>query len=107
MKFRNDISFLRALSVLMVMLFHFQVPFFNGGFIGVDCKSSAKSGHRHDFFKNRYGACYLDVFNVVKKKRNINGLYMLDNNHYTKFGADQIVEYLAENYFSKIDILNR
>lgn len=36
MKFRNDINFLRALSVLVVMLFHFQVPFFGGGFIGVD-----------------------------------------------------------------------
>ncbi|MGC4129290.1 MAG: acyltransferase family protein [Bergeyella sp.] len=36
MKFRNDISFLRALSVLVVMFFHFQVPYFSGGFIGVD-----------------------------------------------------------------------
>lgn len=36
MKFRTDISFLRALSVLMVMLFHFQIPGVPGGFIGVD-----------------------------------------------------------------------
>ncbi|MDP9956826.1 peptidoglycan/LPS O-acetylase OafA/YrhL [Epilithonimonas hungarica] len=36
MKFRTDISFLRAVSVLIVMLFHFQVKPFDGGFIGVD-----------------------------------------------------------------------
>lgn len=36
MKFRTDISFLRAISVLIVMLFHFQVKPFSGGFIGVD-----------------------------------------------------------------------
>jgi len=36
MKFRNDISFLRALSVIAVLLYHFKFTFFNGGFIGVD-----------------------------------------------------------------------
>ncbi len=36
MKFRTDISFLRAISVLMVMFFHFQITGFSGGFIGVD-----------------------------------------------------------------------
>jgi len=36
MKFRTDISFLRAVSVLLVMLFHFDVKLFSGGFIGVD-----------------------------------------------------------------------
>lgn len=36
MNFRTDISFLRAVSVLVVMLFHFQVKPFSGGYIGVD-----------------------------------------------------------------------
>lgn len=36
MKFRNDISFLRALSVVAVLLYHFKFSFFRGGFIGVD-----------------------------------------------------------------------
>lgn len=36
MKFRTDISFLRALAVVIVMLFHFGVFGFEGGFIGVD-----------------------------------------------------------------------
>lgn len=36
MQFRTDISFLRALSVLIVLFFHFQVPGFSGGFLGVD-----------------------------------------------------------------------
>lgn len=36
MQFRTDISFLRAISVLMVMLYHFNVVGFSGGFIGVD-----------------------------------------------------------------------
>ncbi|WP_164463078.1 acyltransferase family protein [Chryseobacterium joostei] len=36
MKFRNDISFLRAVSVISVLLYHFKFSFFKGGFIGVD-----------------------------------------------------------------------
>ena len=35
-KFRYDINALRALSVLIVMLFHFFPNFFPGGFVGVD-----------------------------------------------------------------------
>ncbi|MGZ9675087.1 acyltransferase family protein [Flavobacterium sp. GNP001] len=34
--FRYDIGLLRALSVLVVVFYHFKVPFFSGGFIGVD-----------------------------------------------------------------------
>ncbi len=35
-KFRYDINFLRAIAVSGVVLFHFNVPYFNGGFSGVD-----------------------------------------------------------------------
>src|SRR5690606_24727960 len=36
MNFRSDINGLRAFAVLFVVLFHFDVPGFRGGFIGVD-----------------------------------------------------------------------
>ena len=36
MNFRYDIGFLRAIAVLAVVFFHFQIPYFSGGFIGVD-----------------------------------------------------------------------
>lgn len=36
MKFRNDIGALRALAVLAVIFYHFKVPYFDGGFSGVD-----------------------------------------------------------------------
>lgn len=36
MKFRYDIGLLRALAVLSVLLYHYKVPFFGGGFAGVD-----------------------------------------------------------------------
>jgi peptidoglycan/LPS O-acetylase OafA/YrhL len=36
MNFRNDINSLRAVAVLAVVLFHFQIPGFSGGFVGVD-----------------------------------------------------------------------
>jgi peptidoglycan/LPS O-acetylase OafA/YrhL len=34
--FRYDINALRAFAVIAVVLFHFKVPFMNGGFVGVD-----------------------------------------------------------------------
>jgi peptidoglycan/LPS O-acetylase OafA/YrhL len=36
MGFRYDIGILRAIAVIAVVLFHFQTPYFQGGFIGVD-----------------------------------------------------------------------
>lgn len=36
MTFRFDINALRAISILAVIFYHFKVPFFTGGFIGVD-----------------------------------------------------------------------
>ncbi|WP_405330821.1 acyltransferase family protein [Leeuwenhoekiella sp. LLG6367-2.1] len=36
MQFRYDINVLRAIAVIGVVLFHFHVPFFDGGFAGVD-----------------------------------------------------------------------
>lgn len=35
-KFRSDINALRALAVISVVLYHFQVPLFASGYIGVD-----------------------------------------------------------------------
>ena len=35
-KYIKEIDSLRAIAVLAVLLFHFKVPYFNGGFIGVD-----------------------------------------------------------------------
>jgi len=34
--FRNDLNALRAVAVMAVILFHYNVPLFNGGFSGVD-----------------------------------------------------------------------
>ncbi|MBT9264030.1 acyltransferase [Pseudomonas sp. MG-9] len=36
MQFRTNINALRALAVLAVVLFHFRIPGFEGGFVGVD-----------------------------------------------------------------------
>ena len=34
--YRRDIDSLRAVSVLFVILFHFKLPYFEGGYLGVD-----------------------------------------------------------------------
>ena len=34
--YRRDIDTLRAISVLFVIFFHLKIPFFEGGFLGVD-----------------------------------------------------------------------
>ncbi|MBC5790633.1 acyltransferase family protein [Providencia sp. JUb39] len=36
LKFRKDINGLRALAVISVVLYHFNIPLFSGGFAGVD-----------------------------------------------------------------------
>ncbi len=36
LKYRHDIDGLRAIAVLSVMFFHLGIPYFNGGFVGVD-----------------------------------------------------------------------
>lgn len=36
LNFRKDINGLRAIAVIFVVLYHFKVPFFSGGFVGVD-----------------------------------------------------------------------
>ena len=36
MGYRLDIQLLRALAVILVVLFHLEVPFFGKGFLGVD-----------------------------------------------------------------------
>jgi peptidoglycan/LPS O-acetylase OafA/YrhL len=36
MKFRSDINGVRAIAVLIVVFYHFSVPHFAGGFVGVD-----------------------------------------------------------------------
>lgn len=35
-EFRYDINFLRALAVMTVVLFHYNIPLFSAGFVGVD-----------------------------------------------------------------------
>lgn len=48
MKFRYDINALRALAVASVILFHYKVDYFPGGYVGVDVFRDLRLSH--DFY---------------------------------------------------------
>lgn len=67
MEIRQDIQFLRGLAVLTVVLFHFQVHFFQNGFLGVDIffvisgflmAKLYDKGTIFDFYKRRLDRLY-------------------------------------------------
>lgn len=69
LSFRSDINFLRAIAVLLVILYHLNIKFFNGGWLGVDIfffisgylitnkilnSIQSNSFSFYNFFKNRF-----------------------------------------------------
>jgi peptidoglycan/LPS O-acetylase OafA/YrhL len=106
--FRHDINALRAFSIIVVVLYHFRVPGFSGGFIGVDVffvisgflmtkliveKLDSKKFSLLDFYKRRIKrlvpALYfmLGFFLVCFK-------FLMMADDFTKFSADSLSSYL-------------
>ena len=58
-QFRDDIQGLRAIAVLAVILYYFQVSFFKGGFVGVD------------IFFVISGYLFLNLSSLIQNKKNL------------------------------------
>ncbi|AKX46879.1 hypothetical protein AKN94_05545 [Thiopseudomonas alkaliphila] len=118
-KFRTDINGLRAIAVLSVLLFHFNVPGFSGGFIGVDVffvisgflmtgiivKGLAKSKFNFIGFYLARARRIIPALLILSMLLLIFGWFYLSVNDYQRLAKeiDRAVLFLSNNYFySKI-----
>lgn len=70
MKFRNDISFLRAFSVIAVLLYHYNIQFFQGGFVGVDIFFVISGYLMTKIILDGYTSLSFSYLNFLKKRIN-------------------------------------
>ncbi|WP_422462359.1 acyltransferase family protein [Endozoicomonas sp. ALB115] len=117
MQFRTDLEGLRGLAVLAVMLLHFNVPSFTGGYIGVDI-FFVLSGYLisslilHDIKNNNFS--YLNFYNrrikrlipatlLVVAVTVVVYSFLLLPNEYISFmrSVREVLLFNANNYFAK------
>ncbi|UOO87927.1 acyltransferase [Vitreoscilla massiliensis] len=104
MKFRYDINALRALAVVLVTLYHFKVPGFAGGFIGVDvffvisgflmtniiCKhSAAQPFHLVTFYMARVSRIIPALLGLILALA-VMGYFVLIPEYYQKFAHNAL-----------------
>ncbi|WP_313036180.1 acyltransferase family protein [Acinetobacter sp.] len=94
-QFRDDIQGLRAIAVLAVILYHFQVSFFKGGFVGVDIF----------FVISGYLISKSIIINTEQKKFNFKDFYFSRIKRlYPAFLATIIITYIIGFFiFSPLD----
>ncbi|MCC9622551.1 acyltransferase [Thalassospira sp. MA62] len=122
MQYREDIQVLRGLAVLLVVLFHLQVPGFENGFLGVDIffvisgflmASIYQSGKLWQFYTRR-ARRLLPAYLFVVFATMIVGLFVLEWGEfkqlqqqaiYALFFVSNIGFWLHNSYFSNQDFI--
>lgn len=119
-KFRYDINGLRALAAISVVLFHFKVPGFSGGFVGVDVffvisgflmtgiivrgleDKSGKGFKLFDFYMARARRIVPALF-VLCATLLVIGWFYLAPDDYVKLAreADRALLFISNNYYYK------
>ena len=104
MKFSYDINALRALAVVLVTLYHFKVPGFSGGFIGVDvffvisgflmtsiiCKHESPHSFQLLKFYIARASRIIPALLVLILVLTVSGYYLLIPEYYQKFAHNAL-----------------
>lgn len=105
--FRYDISFLRVVAVISVILFHYDFSFFNGGFVGVDTffvisgylmtKIILTGFEKNNFNLVEFYNTYFDLQNLpIEKVSTEEKPYIYDSDHLSYYGTEQYKAYIKK-----------
>lgn len=119
MKYRPEIDSLRALSVIGVILYHLDSPYFKGGFLGVDlffvisgflitrsilAEIETKSFKLRDFYDRRVRRI-LPIYFLIVSMTTLTSYFLLNHKEMSRFSESALYSqfFLSNHWFSTQD----
>ena len=120
MTYRFDIQILRGIAVILVVLFHLDIPFFSAGFLGVDAffvisgflmALLYRQGHMGDFYRRRAARLLPAYFATIFFTLAVSAYVTLPSEHmqvaeqglYASILASNVGFWMQNSYFSKAE----